>query len=193
MKFRHILSVLLAFIIVITLSACATRSTVLTGEWKGTVDISAQLTQIPGLKAPPENITFDLIFVFGDDGTFEAIIDQYSVRLMVDRLLDIVADSLSETARQKGVTEQELRTILESAVDTDGIVDSVQDSLQNGYYLYADGVIYLSAEPNPTAETAQERLQVTVSGDALTVERIESDGQQQQMLTDVLPLTMYKQ
>ena len=193
MKFRRILSVLLAFIIVITLSACAPRSTVLTGEWKGTVDISAQLTQIPGLKAPLENVTFDLIFVFGDDGTFEAIIDQYSVRLMVDRLLDIVADSLSETARQKGVTEQELRTILESAVDTDGIVDSVQDSLQNGYYLYADGVIYLSAEPNPTAETAQERLQVTVSGDALTVERIESDGQQQQMLTDVLPLTMHKQ
>ena len=194
MKLRRILPVLLTFIIILSLTGCSTQSTVLTGEWKGTVDISAQLTQRPGLKEPPEDITFDLIFVFGDDGSFEAIIDQYSVKLMVDKLLDVVAEALSETARQKGMSDQELRTILESAVDTDEIVASVRESLQNGYYLYAEGMIYLSAQPNPTAETAQEHLQVTVSGDTLILEQIISDNyQHDDMLTGILPLTLYKQ
>ena len=194
MRFKRILSVVLVFTILMALTGCGAQSTVLTGEWKGTVDISAQLAQIPGLQKAPTDITFDLVFVFGDDGTFEAIIDQYSVKLMVDKLLDLVAETLSETAQQKGMTDHELRTILESAVDTDEIVDSVQDSLQNGYYLYADGIIYMSSEPNPTAETAQEHLQVTVTGNTLTVESIVSDSfQQEQMITDVLPLTMYKQ
>ena len=193
MRFRRILSVVLTFIIILSLTACDTQSTVLTGEWKGTVDISSQLTQIPGLQEMPKDITFDLIFVFGVDGTFEAIIDQYSVKLMVDKLLDIVAENLSETAQKKGVSDQELRTILETAVDTEEIVDSVQDSLQNGYYLYKDGVIYLSSEPNPTPGTAQEHLQVTVSGDMLVVEGVVSDQYQQQMLSDILPLTMQKQ
>lgn len=194
MKFRRILPVVLTFIIILSLIGCSTQSTVLTGEWKGTVDISAQLTQIPGLQKPPEDITFDLIFVFGDDGSFEAIIDQYSVKLMVDKLLDVVTEALSETAKEKGVSDQELRTILESAVDTDEIVASVQDSLQNGYYQYADGVIYLSAQPNPTAETAQEHLQVTVSGDTLILEQIISDSfQHEQILIGILPLTMEKQ
>lgn len=194
MRFRRILPVLLTFLILLSLSGCSTQTTVLTGEWKGTVDISAQLTQIPGLQKPPEDITFDLVFVFSDDGTFEAIIDQYSVKLMVDKLLDIVAENLSETAQQKGVSDHELRTILESAVDTDEIVDSVQDSLQNGFYLYAEGVIYLSSDPDPTPETAQEHLLVTVSGDTLTVEQIVSDRHlQDQILADVLPITMHKQ
>lgn len=195
MRFKRILSVVLAFIIILVLTGCgSTQATVLTGEWKGTVDISAYLSQVPGLQTPPSDITFDLVFVFGDDGSFEAIIDQYSVKLMVDKLLDVVAEALSETAQQKGVSDQQLRTILESAVDTDEIVASVQDSLQNGYYLYADGVIYLSAQPNPNAETAQEHLQVTVSGDTLILEQIISDSfQHEQVLTEVLPLTMQKQ
>lgn len=195
MRFRCMISVALALILVLSLTACGSaQGTDLTGEWKGTVDISSHLTQIPGLREVPKDITFDLIFVFGDDGTFEAIIDQYSVKLMVDKLLDVVAEALSETAQQKGLSDRELRTILESAVDTDKIVDSVQQSLQSGFYLYADGVIYLSSQPNPTPETAQEHLQVTVSGDTLTVEQIITDSyQHEQMLSGVLPLTMQKQ
>ena len=194
-RFRCMLSAALVLVLVFCLSGCgSTQSTALTGEWKGTVDISAHLTQIPGLQKPPEDITFDLIFVFGDDGSFEAIIDQYSVKLMVDKLLDIVAAALSDTAQQKGMTEQELRAVLESAVDTDEIVASVQSSLQNGYYLYTDGVIYLSSQPDPTAETAQEHLIVSVSGDTMTVAQIVTDSfQHEQMLTGVLPLTLYKQ
>lgn len=195
MRFRCILSVALALILVLSLTGCGNpQATALTGEWKGTVDISTYLTQATGLEKPPEDITFDLIFVFGDDGSFEAIIDQYSVKLMVDKLLDIVAEALSGTAQEKGMTDRELRTVLESAVDTDRIVESVQDSLQNGYYLYAGDVIYLSSQPDPTAETAQEHLIVSVSGDTMTVRQIITDNfQHEQMLVDVLPLTLYKQ
>lgn len=195
MKFRRILAVVLTFIIILSFTGCgSTGQTLLTGEWKGTVDISPLLAQLPGLKEPPTDITFDLIFVFGDDGTFEAIIDQYSVKLMVDKLLDIVAETLSDAAQQKGMTDHELRTILESAVDTDEIVDSVQNSLQNGYYLYENGVIYLSSDPELSAETAQEHLQVTVTASAITVEQVISDMYpQENLLADLLPITMEKQ
>ena len=198
MKLRLFLTVVLAALLLLSLTACAdTAETDLTGEWKGTVDISPHLADVPGLQETPSGITFDLIFVFGDDGTFEAIIDQYSVKLMVDKLLDIVAASLSETAQQKGISDHELRLILESAVDTDQIVASVQGSLQNGYYLYQNGVIYLSAQDNLAGNpsgNAQEHLQVTVSEDALTVHQIITDNfQHEQMIGGVLPLTLYKQ
>ena len=198
MKLRKVLTAVLAVALLFSLSACAgTAETDLTGEWKGTVDISAHLSDIPGLSETPSGITFDLIFVFGEDGTFESIIDQYSVRLMVDKLLDMVAAALSETAQSKDISEQELRKILESAVDTDQIVASVRDSLQNGYYLHQNGVIYLSAQndlaENPT-ENAQEHLEISVSGDMLTVNQIITDNyQHDQMIGGVLPLTFYRQ
>ena len=134
MRLKCILSVALVFLLVISLCGCGSMATVdLTGEWKGTVDISDQLTQIPGLDEPPSGITFDLIFVFGEDGSFEAIVDQYSVKLMVDKLLDVVAAELTETAQEKGLSDAQLRKLLESSVDTEEIVRSTQASLQNGY------------------------------------------------------------
>lgn len=195
MRFRCILSVALALVFVFLLTGCTnTQSVDLTGEWVATVDISDSLADVPGVEEPLSDIAFDLVFVFGDDGSFEAIIDQYSVEVMVDKLLDIVAQALSEKAQLNGISEQELRKLLESAVDMDQIVGSVQDSLQNGYYVYADGVIYLSSEPNPTAETAQEHLMVTISGDTLTVNQIVSDSfQHDPMLSGLLPLTFHKQ
>lgn len=198
MKLRKFLTVLLLAALLLSLVACTDAGeTDLTGEWKGTVDISSHLSDIPGLPETPSGITFDLIFVFEEDGGFEAIIDQYSVTLMVDKLLDIVADALLETAQLKGISDQELRQMLRSTVDTDQIVASVQGSLQNGYYLYRDGVIYLSAQDDlveDPAENAQEHLQVTVSADALTVHQIIMDSyQHEQMISGVLPLTLYKQ
>ena len=198
MKLRKCISWLLIAMMLFSLTACgATDQVKLAGEWKGTVDISAHLAQVPGLKEEPKDITFDLIFVFGSDGTFEAIIDRYSVKVMVDKLLDLVADAMSDSAKENGLSDRELRELLQTHVDMDAIVDSVEKSLQNGFYLYRDGVIYLSAEDDlqedPQAH-AQERLVVTLAGDTLVVEQIVSISyQHEQMLGGVLPLTLYKQ
>lgn len=198
MKFQGIIVVAVVTALLLMLSSCAADSGPnLTGEWKGTVDISDHLAQIPGLEMPVQDITFDLIFVFGTDGRFEAIVDQYSVKLMIDHLLDYVADALKDTAAEQGIDEQELRKRVESAVNTDQLVDSVRNSLQNGYYLYRDGVIYLSAEDNLTgdpAKNAQEHLAVVVNGNKMIVEQIITDNyQHEQILGGVLPLTLYKQ
>ena len=195
MRFKCVLSVALVLALVFSLVGCSNTSTVdLTGEWVATVDISDSLAEIPGIEQPLSGITFDLVFVFSDDGAFEAIVDQYSVKLMVEKLLDVVAEALSEKAHLSGISEPELRETLEASVDMDQIVESVQNSLQNGYYQYIDGVIYLSSQPDPTAESAHEHMQVTVSGDTLTVEKIVSDNfQHDQMLSGLLPLTFQKQ
>ena len=198
MKFRKIIAAALVVAMLLLLTSCgAPAETELTGEWKGTVDISQHLSQLSTVEIAENEITFDLIFIFGANGSFEAIVDQYSVKLMVEKLLDIVAEQLQETADEKGISKQELRKILESAVDTDALVASVQNSLQNGYYLYRDGVIYLSAEDNLAADpqkNAQEHLSVSVSGDTMVVQQITTDSyQHEQVLGGMLPLTFYKQ
>ena len=198
MKLRKCISWLLIAIMLFSLTACgATDQVNLEGEWKGTVDISAHLAQVPGLQEPPKDITFDLIFVFGSDGTFEAIIDRYSVKVMVDKLLDLVAEAMADAAKENGLSDRELRELLETHVDMDAIVASVEKSLQNGFYVYRDGVIYLSAEDDlreDPQDNAQEQLVVSLTGDTLVVEQIVTVSyQHEQMLSGVLPLTLYKQ
>lgn len=200
MKLRKLIAIILVLSMVLGLSACASEmsdSARLVGEWKGTVDITPYLTGLPNTDVELSGICFDLIFIFEDDGSFEAIVDQYSVRQMVDKLLDVAAKALLETEKGKGMSELDLRLNLESAVNTDEIVASVAESIQSGYYRYRDGIIYLSSENDLKEDPevrAQEHMEVTLQGDTLTVTKIVGDTQQySDMPSGVLPLILERQ
>lgn len=200
LRIRKLIAVMLALSVMIGLTACASGITDderLIGEWKGTVDITHHLAGLPDMDVELSDICFDLVFVFEDDGSFEAIVDQYSVRQMVDKLLDVAAEALSKTEKGKGMTQLDLRLNLESAVNTDAIVASVEESIQNGYYTYREGVIYLSNQKDlqQDPETkAQEHMEVSLQGDTLTVTRIVGDIQQHSdILSSLLPLKFTRQ
>ena len=171
----------------------------LVGQWQGTVDITQQLTEVPGIAESGvtlSGIGFDLIFSFSADGTFAAIVDEYSVQQMVEELTDIVVEALYDTAAQQGISGDELRRRVEAAINMDEIIAPVRNSFQNGYYVFSKGVIYLSSRDYlklDPSRFAQEQMEVELSKNLLRINKVINNTSQNGALDDLLPLVMKKQ
>lgn len=168
----------------------------LAGQWKTTVPLAPLSADMPVSESELADIGFDLIFNFEQDGSFRAIVDQVSVRKMIDDLVEIVVRHLSDTAQQQGISRQELRETIYEKVDPDAVIEKMEGSFSSGWYRYQNDTLYISDTESVRKDPAskwRERLTVSADKTKLTVTGIESKFGSATTFENLLPLVFEKQ
>lgn len=202
---KRILALLLALALCLSLSACGEENPIV-GSWKGTLDYSRILQEELSSEdvwetIPIEGVRLEIFFEFHPDGSFQSKISQESIDAMVERLLDIAVAGLAENLKDRedvSFTPEELRQTLKDRIDTSALTAPLEFTFGSGYYVFRNNCIYIGSQErslrvNPS-ENAAEILDVTLTGDTITVTRLHSqDTSAEVFLPGLLPFDLVKQ
>lgn len=202
---KRILALLLTLALCLSLSACGEENPIV-GSWKGTLDYSRILQEELSSEEvwesiPIEGVQLEILFDFHADGSFQSRISQESIDAMVQTLLDIAVAGLAENLKDRGdvsASTEELRQTLKDRIDTSALTAPLEFTFGSGYYVFRDNCIYIGSQErslrvNP-AQNAAEILDVTLSGDTITVTRLHSqDTSAEAFLPGLLPFDLVRQ
>ena len=202
---KRIMALLLALALCISLGACVQESPI-AGSWKGTLDYSRILQEELSSEdvweeIPITGVTLEILFSFDSDGTFSTKITQESIDAMVQTLLDIAVEGLSENLKKRGEevpTKEILRKKLQDRIDISALTAPLEFTFGSGYYVYGNNRIYIGSQQrslqiNPE-ENAAEIMDVSIAGDTITVTQLHSqDMSAETFLPGLLPFDLVKQ
>lgn len=206
---KRILVFLLAFALAVSVSACGGENPVV-GSWKGTLDYSMILREELSSEdvweeIPIEGIQLEIQFDFSADGSFTTTISQESVDAMVESLLALAVEGLTQNLKEQGtaleeldMTKEDLYEKLKDRIDPSTLTAPLEFTFGSGYYVYRNNCIYIGSQErslrtNPEANSA-EIMGVTLAGDTITVLKLYSqDNSAESFLPGLLPFDLVRQ
>lgn len=195
---KKFISILLALILLVSMSACGASKNTIAGSWEGTMDLSTyiglMMQEILAIDADLEPMELKMTFTFTKDGFFTCVIDEDSAAQVFDTMLRTMARNLPIA----GMTEDDVYAMLEEQMNVEDVVGSITDSFVDCFYVYQEGYIYtgfdqdaLTSDP---AANSEMTWQVSINKDTMTVYEINPSGEQSlgQRISGILPMTFTK-
>ena len=215
MNMKKLFAALMALVMVLSFAACGSETaagkgeTTIVGSWTGAMDMTQAMEEMMeaslGVEVPMEDIAMNLTFKFNSDGSLECSVDEKSAEKMVENMIDAVVNVLVETLEAEGVdleaeglTEADIREMMEESLSVDDMVESMTESFDDVYYVYKDGVVYTADNLDELKEdpeaNSEETWEVKLSGNTLKIiDIVDADGESMNdVIPGVLPMTFKK-
>lgn len=191
MKKQIAITLCLVMLISVLFSGCGGSESIV-GTWNATVDMSNFLNE--SIAAADESmaeylnftdIKLDLAMTFKEDGTYTISFDQTSIEAMMETLMDQMLPAMDTMMQETmGMSLDDLLTL--SGMTEDEMLSTMMASMQEsmdmselnmeGNYIIQNGVLYSTDSLSVPADTNSEAIPYTLSGNTLTLESGDSDG-----------------